>query len=555
LSILADIRPPQPRLRRTSRTFASPVVATDDPRGDSRESIAPGNNLADIRGTKRSVGDDAACRIRTLIADIARVKKADYPMVPAGMVTREDAQRAWVNGQQAREMFAVSSWIWNRWNEQGKILCGQAIGAGRWRLRYPVEELGREIEQLRQAEASVPPGMVAQEEAQRILGVGKWAWTSLEQAGKLRCGQWFAVATGGRRKLYPVEAIQRIGRERSAFPPAGWVDGRGAAKMFGVAPLTWKNWVVQGKVPRGKWFDKPAGSRCYLWEVSQLERLKEEQRGPGSAYADAQRPGHYVVPPNLVTRRDGCRMFGVSMATWKKWQTAGLMRGTRVGCALFYDVEEIRKLLPVYGPIAPPYPDPDRPGVYRLPLTSAGVLAGRPNRREALIDAADLPLAQGKRWGWIGPTERGGLGHVAMSHAQETTALHRIIMGVTDSSLKVMHRNDDPLDCRRENLVLRTKPECSAAARKARTYRGRPCTSRFKGVCWDENKGKWVAQIKAEGVHRLLGRFEDEISAAQAYDEAAVQAWGEHARVNFPNTAAADAAALEDETPQVRDAA
>jgi hypothetical protein len=64
---------------------------------------------------------------------------------------------------------------------------------------------------------------------------------------------------------------------------------------------------------------------------------------------------------------------------------------------------------------------------------------------------------------------------------------------------------------------------------------GRPCTSRFKGVSWDKSKGKWVAQIKRTGRQRHLGRYDDEIAAAEAYDEAARETWGEHARLNFPD--------------------
>ena len=122
-----------------------------------------------------------------------------------------------------------------------------------------------------------------------------------------------------------------------------------------------------------------------------------------------------------------------------------------------------------------------------------------------------------------------------MAHSKqgETTPLHRIIMRVTDPELTVMHRNDDPLDCRRENLVARTYSERSAAARKSKTYQGRPCASRFKGVCWDKAREKWVAQIKTGQSHRALGRFDDEIAAAERYAEAAFAAWGEHARLDF----------------------
>jgi hypothetical protein len=71
--------------------------------------------------------------------------------------------------------------------------------------------------------------------------------------------------------------------------------------------------------------------------------------------------------------------------------------------------------------------------------------------------------------------------------------------------------------------------------RKARSFCGRPCTSRFKGVCWDKRRERWIAYIKKEQVSRYLGRFDGEIAAAEAYDEAARELFGEHARLNFPD--------------------
>jgi hypothetical protein len=96
------------------------------------------------------------------------------------------------------------------------------------------------------------------------------------------------------------------------------------------------------------------------------------------------------------------------------------------------------------------------------------------------------------------------------------------------------HRNDDPLDCRRANLVLRSLTETAANKRKQATFRGRPCTSRFKGVFLDKRRGTWVAKIKKDRVSRGLGSFDTEIAAAMAYDEAARELFGEHARPNFP---------------------
>jgi hypothetical protein len=178
-----------------------------------------------------------------------------------------------------------------------------------------------------------------------------------------------------------------------------------------------------------------------------------------------------------------------------------------------------------------PYPDPQRPGVYRVPLAGQG-----PRGREALVDADAVALVQMRRWRFA-PADTGRGGEVQTMNPAEGIRLHYAVMGVTgnDGEFHIGHRNDDPLDCRRANLVVRTLSETHANQRKQATWCGRPCTSRFKGVCWDRRRERWYAKIKKDRVTRHLGSFRDEVAAAQAYDEAARELFGEHARLNFPD--------------------
>jgi hypothetical protein len=108
-------------------------------------------------------------------------------------------------------------------------------------------------------------------------------------------------------------------------------------------------------------------------------------------------------------------------------------------------------------------------------------------------------------------------------------------MGVTASDSNVRHVNGDPLDCRRANLVVRTPKQRARNARKMKTHNGQPCTSGFKGVHWEARTKRWRASIKFEGRTIRLGRFGDELAAAQAYDEAAREWFGEYAWLNFPD--------------------
>lgn len=57
-------------------------------------------------------------------------------------------------------------------------------------------------------------------------------------------------------------------------------------------------------------------------------------------------------------------------------------------------------------------------------------------------------------------------------------------------------------------------------------------SSRFKGVCWDKGRGRWIAMIKMNRKTSFLGRFQSEEHAALAYNAAASSYFGEYANLN-----------------------
>jgi len=107
-------------------------------------------------------------------------------------------------------------------------------------------------------------------------------------------------------------------------------------------------------------------------------------------------------------------------------------------------------------------------------------------------------------------------------------SMHREIMNPTDSRF-VDHKNCNSLDNRRANLRFATPSENGHNRRKIKN-----ATSLFLGVSSDKPRGNWECRITHQGKRIKLGRFESEIEAAKAYDEAAKKYFGEFARLNFP---------------------
>lgn len=118
---------------------------------------------------------------------------------------------------------------------------------------------------------------------------------------------------------------------------------------------------------------------------------------------------------------------------------------------------------------------------------------------------------------------------IALRHDRSKTPknvyISRQIMA-PDQGMVVDHINGNTMDNRRENLRVCTVAE---NVRNKRKFRG---TSKFKGVCWDKSRGKWLAIIGLNGKQKNLGRFKQEFDAAKAYDNAAEVMHGKFAATN-----------------------
>ena len=108
-------------------------------------------------------------------------------------------------------------------------------------------------------------------------------------------------------------------------------------------------------------------------------------------------------------------------------------------------------------------------------------------------------------------------------------SMHREILN-PPAGLLVDHRNRNTLDNRRDNLRLATHSQNQF--NKGKT--SKKSSSRFVGVFFEKHSRRWVARIVTNGKRLWLGRFNDELSAAKAYDKAAKKYHKDFARLNFP---------------------
>lgn len=140
-----------------------------------------------------------------------------------------------------------------------------------------------------------------------------------------------------------------------------------------------------------------------------------------------------------------------------------------------------------------------------------------------LIDKADRELVSGFTW------RLHTNGYVYADRFCWRIALHRLIAGPRERET-VDHANGDRLDNRASNLRIATSSQNSANRGPDRRRAGK--SSKYKGVSWNRERQHWRAYVHINGKTKPLGSFSEEREAARAYDRAAIDAWGEFARLN-----------------------
>ena len=105
--------------------------------------------------------------------------------------------------------------------------------------------------------------------------------------------------------------------------------------------------------------------------------------------------------------------------------------------------------------------------------------------------------------------------------------MHREILDVP-AGMICDHKNHNGLDNRRCNLRI-----CTPAQNQYNRRLQTGGTSLYKGVYWHKENRKWRAQICHGGLHIHIGYYDYEADAAIAYDDMAIDLFGEFACLNF----------------------
>ena len=111
--------------------------------------------------------------------------------------------------------------------------------------------------------------------------------------------------------------------------------------------------------------------------------------------------------------------------------------------------------------------------------------------------------------------------------------LHRALLNPAPGEI-VDHINRNPLDNRKVNLRIASSTESNRNRGKNNTWKGKPTSSKYKGVSWDSRRMKWCSYIWSENRSTHIGYFTEEKNAARAYDAMAYALYGAYAYLNFP---------------------
>lgn len=105
--------------------------------------------------------------------------------------------------------------------------------------------------------------------------------------------------------------------------------------------------------------------------------------------------------------------------------------------------------------------------------------------------------------------------------------MHRLILNLTERNELCDHVNHNGLDNQKLNLR-----KCDTTQNNSNTRPSINGTSKYLGVSWDKKRKKWAANLTSNRKKIFLGRYVNELLAAEAYNIAALKIHGKFANLD-----------------------
>lgn len=146
-----------------------------------------------------------------------------------------------------------------------------------------------------------------------------------------------------------------------------------------------------------------------------------------------------------------------------------------------------------------------------------------PNYRKysAMVDDEDFGRVSKYRWH---VHKRGNTYYAETYSKTKKILLHIFVMKING----IDHINGNGLDCQKHNLRKANKSQNGMNRNPNKTG----ITSKYKGVGFSKSCGKWRASITLNNKDIHIGYFTSEKPAAIAYNEKAIDLFGERAKLN-----------------------
>lgn len=154
------------------------------------------------------------------------------------------------------------------------------------------------------------------------------------------------------------------------------------------------------------------------------------------------------------------------------------------------------------------------------------VMFFRATDEHVLIDREDVDRITSSGISWrVRPDSGGVLRCIGYDpDTKRPVSMGRFVLG--DPQGYIVHRDRNRLNCRRDNLMVADRMGLAISRSGKQPMK----STLYKGVY--RNGEKVFASIRSEGKSRFLGYYDTEESAAEAYDRAAEDEFGEYATTN-----------------------